>query len=154
MVNVGVAVGLAASWGLARVAGVDYDESQITLEFPDKAWPAEKELQRPFVRRWDHTADKDAAGAVKLANGPWLELEDGIQVQFEGGPYRAGDYWLIPARTATGDVEWPGPVGQPMPQPPQGITRYYAPLAIVTVDASSKVTIENDLRRTFAALAI
>ena len=58
----------------------------------------------------------------------WVELEAGVQVCFipheSGTPahdYRAGDYWLIPARTATGDVEWPGPVGQPASQPPQGI---------------------------------
>jgi len=41
-----------------------------------------------------------------------LTLADGVQIQFQksdpDGPaetYRTGDYWLIPARTATGDVE-------------------------------------------------
>jgi hypothetical protein len=35
-----------------------------------------------------------------------IDLEDGIQIQFlTGGKYPTGDYWLIPARVATGDVE-------------------------------------------------
>ena len=34
------------------------------------------------------------------AGNQWVELEDGIQIQFVAGQYRAGDYWLIPARTA------------------------------------------------------
>ena len=34
--------------------------------------------------------------------------------------YNTGDYWLIPARTATNNVEWPvdGTTGDPLPQPP------------------------------------
>ena len=40
----------------------------------------------------------------------WLALEDGVEIQFvdpQNSVYRTGDYWLIPARVATGDVEWP-----------------------------------------------
>lgn len=43
-------------------------------------------------------------------------MEGRVQIQFQpldsGLPpnrYRTSDYWLIPARTATGDVEWPIP---------------------------------------------
>ena len=39
----------------------------------------------------------------------------------------------IPARTATGDVEWPGPVGQPEARPPRGVRHFYAPLAVLDV---------------------
>ncbi|MEQ1601128.1 MAG: hypothetical protein ABL885_05085 [Methylophilaceae bacterium] len=35
--------------------------------------------------------------------------------------YRTGDYWLISARVATGDVEWPGEVGKPQALHPHGI---------------------------------
>jgi hypothetical protein len=36
----------------------------------------------------------------------WLDLEDGVQIQFsDGGEYLTGDYWLIPARVATGGDE-------------------------------------------------
>ena len=45
----------------------------------------------------------------------WIALEDGILIQFQpvqspgtgANTYRTGDYWLVPARVATGDVEWP-----------------------------------------------
>jgi hypothetical protein len=45
--------------------------------------------------------------------------------------YCTGDYWMIPARTVTGDVEWPGDVDQPEARPPHGIEHHYAPLAVV-----------------------
>jgi hypothetical protein len=98
-------------------------------------------------------------------NSQWLELEDGVQVQFLLPPdsdppaaqFRTGDYWLIPARVATGDVEWPretvpnatGPatVAQ-VPLPPDGITHHYAPLARISV-AGSTVTREHDCTVTF-----
>ncbi|WP_348541661.1 DUF6519 domain-containing protein, partial [Streptomyces sp. MZ04] len=48
-------------------------------------------------------------GALPLDADTWLDLEDGVQVWFEaGGTYRSGDHWLVPARTATGEVVWPG----------------------------------------------
>jgi LysM repeat protein len=60
--------------------------------------------------------------------------------------YRPGDYWLIPARTATGDVEWPGEVGQPEARSPHGIEHHYAPLAIVVSTEDNGVV---DCRRRF-----
>ena len=44
---------------------------------------------------------------VPAANDGFIELEGGVQVKFEPGTYKTGDYWLIPARTATGSIEWP-----------------------------------------------
>jgi hypothetical protein len=66
--------------------------------------------------------------------------------------FRAGDYWLVPARTADiGAVLWPPKIdamGQPVkdtdgspefgPMPPNGVRHYYAPLAVV-VDPADKV---------------
>ena len=55
---------------------------------------------------------------------------------------------MIPARTATGDVEWPGPIAGPLDIPPQGIVHWYAPLAFVSVDGKGNVTAAPvDLRR-------
>ena len=102
---------------------------------------------KPKVRRWDQTETDDvtlAQGAVPLveasATDPhWLDLEDGIQVQFAaGGSYRSGDYWLIPARVASGSIEWPStPDANGNPQwqarPPQGIEHHYAPLGFVAM---------------------
>ena len=73
----------------------------------------------------------------------WIALEDGIQVQFLPSPdatrqatlYRYGDYWMIPARVATGDIEWPskltGTTKVALPRSPRGIRHHYAPLAIL-----------------------
>jgi hypothetical protein len=79
--------------------------------------------------------------------GTWLSLEDGVQVQFQkaaaGGTnlYRTGDYWLIPARTATGDVEWPTGTSGALALPPNGVDHHYAPLAVIKVDSSVEVTV-------------
>ncbi|WP_442965931.1 DUF6519 domain-containing protein [Rhizobium sp. 42MFCr.1] len=62
----------------------------------------------------------------------WVELERGLQVWFESlGYYRSGDYWLIPTRVATGDVEWPfEPDGEtPALVGPFGVTHHRAALA-------------------------
>jgi hypothetical protein len=105
-----------------------------------------------LLRRWDHqpTASTPsvqgstlpvvaADGALPLVEGPWLDLEDGVQVRFQPRPsrptlgsYRRGDYWLIPARTATGDVLWPQDKDGARPLPPSGVQYHYAPLAYVS----------------------
>lgn len=102
----------------------------------------------PKIRRWNQAENEQTKlsfGAVPiLERGTkplWLDLEDGVQVQFEpGGTYRTGDYWLIPARVASADVEWPLIPNPdltakvktiPEPLPPDGIEHHYAPIAFV-----------------------
>ena len=79
----------------------------------------------------------------------WIDLEDGIQVQFSAGTYRAGDYWLIPARVISGNVEWPADPAtqQPLALPPMGVHYHLAPLAIVYPDSAV------DVRKRFSPLA-
>ena len=84
-----------------------------------------------------------------ISSEDWIELEDGVEIQFLGPSsddaphvYQAGDYWLIPARTATGDVEWPGLEGNLHALPAQGVDHHYAPLANITVDSNGKITEE------------
>jgi len=80
-----------------------------------------------------------ANGAVPVVERPpagehWIALEDGIEIQFAlGGCYRAGDYWTVPARVATGGVLWPIEADGTTPRalPPQGICRQRAALASV-----------------------
>jgi Family of unknown function (DUF6519) len=141
----------------------------------------------PLLRRWDQKAGDPAEGGLTLATDNaafvqedvWLTLEDGVQIRFETaalGPaavsaagdspvtnqYRTGDYWLIPTRTATGDVEWPRVIGTdgnpetdaqgnfiPVALPPHGITHHYAPLAIANVDVNSGVAVDADDRTMF-----
>jgi hypothetical protein len=135
---------------LLRVEKVYRDEQKVLLSaVPEKVG---QELSRhPFLRRWDQQAHKQNGGALPLKEGEWLELEDGVQIYFgAGGDYRSGDYWLIPARTATGGVEWPSDAADdPAARPPHGIQHHYAPLAIITVGSAA---IE-ECRRVFAPLA-
>lgn len=124
---------------LAQVARVERDDLRVELALPDGSagLPAYKdgevEARRAFLRRWDHRGDpKKAGGAIPVAEGPGneIELEDGVKVTFEeGGQYRPGDYWMIPARVSTGDVEWPGDPDNPEFQSPHGPAHFYAPLA-------------------------
>ena len=116
----------------------------------NEVWPTK-------VRRWDQLENEKTAlceGAISVNEGTgndhWIDLEDGIQIQFqppdEGqcNNYRTGDYWFIPARIATGNIEWPVEMGEddqpvlddrnnpiPIPKPPDGIEHHYAPLAIL-----------------------
>ncbi|NHB84417.1 hypothetical protein G7085_06860 [Tessaracoccus sp. HDW20] len=100
---------------------IDRDEFTVVLSGDADDTGRLPELH-PVLKRWDHKPDDpntSDAGAllVKEASGAedaWIELEDGVSVQFpasvvDGEPneYRTGDYWMIPARTATGDVLWP-----------------------------------------------
>ncbi len=102
---------------------------------------------RPLLRRWDQRAAEEGEDGLTLVDGaakmqpdggstdlPWLSLEEGIQVQFSNeGEYRTGDYWLIPARTATGSIEWPqdAQTGGPAEVEARRSPRYTMPLAIV-----------------------
>ena len=65
--------------------------------------------KNPKIRRWDQT-DTTATDGVLTATTP-IDLENGVQVTFGGAMLYAGDYWMIPARTAineeTGTLEYP-----------------------------------------------
>jgi hypothetical protein len=128
---------------LVKLANVEGDILSVD---PDSVPAADtlawgEELANPKVRRWDQMGNEDILleeGAVPIrevsaAGDPvWIDLEDGVQVQFSpGGQYRSGDYWLIPARVATGDIEWPE--GDPPPTlPPHGVLHHYAPIGFAT----------------------
>lgn len=109
----------------------------------------------PRIRRWDGVA------AVKTrppaGNEGFLELESGIEVRFHDGSYRPGDYWLIPARTATADaragaIEWPLDGGVPAALAPHGIQHRYARLGVVRVTADGGVQPVEDCRSLFPAV--
>lgn len=91
-----------------------------------------EQASSPKVRRWDQVQNDNtvlADGAVPIEEGEWIDLEHGVQVWFEaGGEYRTGDYWLIPARTQTADIEWP----EGESEPPRGIVHHYAPIGFLT----------------------
>src|SRR5690606_32049392 len=43
--------------------------------------------------RWEQSAED-----IPLSSS-FVQIEDGVEVNFSAGTYRTGDYWLIPART-------------------------------------------------------
>jgi len=108
----------------------------------------------PKVRRWDDP-NGDRKVTVPGGNQGFLALEDGVEVRFEPGRhYVTGDYWLIPARTATGDVEWPengaAPVA-PLGRPPEGIAHHYCKLALLGLSGEQWDVVE-DCRNLFPPL--
>lgn len=155
---------------LLQVAAVDRARLSLKLRLPDDgevAMPTYDETgiagKHPFLRRWEQKAGDERRGVPKMSEGAaviaegsgdegWLALEDGIRVQFQpGGRYRPGDYWLIAARAATGDVEWPSLEGHPGGVPPHGVERHYAPLAVVSLGNDGAIQI-GDLRKIFHPL--
>ncbi len=51
---------------------------------------------------------------------------------FEGsGSFQPGDYWQIPARASTQNIDWPRDASGPLPQQPEQITHHYAALAVL-----------------------
>ncbi|MBI3230621.1 MAG: hypothetical protein HYZ45_10695, partial [Burkholderiales bacterium] len=79
------------------------------------AWNAQ--LGHAKVRRWDQSENdvqKLSNGAVPIVEAlenktAWIDLEDGVQVQFNaGGYYQVGDYWLVAARVGSSEIDnWP-----------------------------------------------
>ncbi len=107
----------------------------------DGAAPALDPERHPTLRRWDQRGATASADGVALS-GDWLDLEEGVQVRFSDGQYKAGDYWIVPARTAvsadTGGVEWPvDGQGQPIAQLPHGTPHRFARLALVRLSAGA-----------------
>lgn len=126
---------------------------QLTLDTTTGTLDLTKYPANPKVRRWD------SAGALAVKSDPtvddgYLRLEDGAQVKFEDGTYSAGDYWVIPARTITGDVEWPRDAAGPIPQLRKGPIHHFARLAIATtaLQGGTAVTTLADCRRLFPPL--
>jgi hypothetical protein len=155
------------------------EDRTITLNEAVRGSYNEQSTKHPLLRRWDHsgTPSELVDGALSIHEGDgddekeWTPLEEGIQVQFRpAGPgeennYRSGDYWLIPARPATGDVEWPQQLddegkparyagGNPIPacRKPHGVEHHYAPLASITFSAG-KITNCTPLQRRFQPFA-
>jgi len=104
------------------------------------------------LRRWDQSTSANQNGLTATPNVP-IDIEAGIQVTFSPGTYRPGDYWLIPARTLTREIEWPPfkvPNTNPQPQPPRGIRHHFCRLALLrVVNGALQVT---DCRPKFPSL--
>jgi len=139
---------------LMRVQSVEPASRQVTLASQDNKGVTIPD-QTLFLRRWDYGRGDPGAksapqiadsGALQIVDG-WLALEHGVQIQFIADAtttYRIGDYWLIPARTATGNIEWPRHNDHPDSLPPHGVKHYYAPLCYVKL-TGGKIAQDSDL---------
>lgn len=145
---------------LYKITAVDPGSREVTLSgTPDYG---KDQSKHPLLRRWDHTGQVQHQGTIPLKEGEWIELEDGIQIQFvnaqneesnESGDnklswYQSGSWWWIPARNITGDIEWPQENDQPSAQDAMDAGNHYAPLALLDQE-SGNIT---DYRRKFIQL--
>ena len=139
-----------ASRFLAQINGTPNRSSlKITLSASAAAFANTPNLR---LRRWDMTGPSVTANGIQMKAG-WVDIENGVQVQFAEGSYRRGDYWQVPARTATGDIEWPPfevPNNNPIPQPPLGIRRHFCCLALIVVNGA--IWTIKDCRKEFPPL--
>jgi hypothetical protein len=119
---------------LYQVKATPTDGQTVTLD--TSTTPTVTLARHPKLRRWDQSGTGLTNGVITVTTGSPILLEDGVQVQFSPGTYHTGDYWLIPARTATsvqqGYVQWPVDAsGNPIPAPPVGIKHHCAKLGLV-----------------------
>jgi hypothetical protein len=116
---------------LRQVVGRDPEEGRVTLDAPPSQLSGDQ-AKHPLLRRWDHRAALADSGGLHLDEGSgaarvcidngsvegtsaW-HLENGVQIEFcrpGASVFCTGDYWLIPARTATASrPSWPCRPGQ------------------------------------------
>jgi hypothetical protein len=100
----------------------------------------------PTLRRWD--------GVITPVAATPTELEDGVQVEIDGGTFAVGDYWTIPARTSTSLVEWPldgATPAAPVFETRHGTDHHYCVLAVVDLAGGTFGT-PTDCRAVFPPL--
>ena len=107
----------------------------VTVDLAKAIGPLDAALfqSNPRVRRWDGVVD--ATTAPSGSGAGWTPLESGVEVKLTPGKYRIGDYWLVPARVASADVEWPKVGGAPAFLPPRGVLRAFMRLGVFQVNA-------------------
>lgn len=122
------------------------DPMELSIKLKEGFLGSGNDRLHPLLRRWDQRENSNIVrekGTIKVKEEGWIELEEGIEINFynTGGSsfYNTGDYWLIPARTATGDVEWPKNLADNAltALPPHGVDHYYAPLWVIEVPNES-----------------
>ncbi len=138
---------------LLQVKSVDHENQQVTLKWQEGQFNSTVDISKrksPYLRCWDQKTGNEEG--IPIAN-EWVTLENGIQIQFpkpkeeNDNVYQTGDYWLIPARSATEGIKWPAAENnEPKIMPPHGVIHHYAPLAII--NPSEEIPKPINLRRT------
>lgn len=100
-----------------------------------------------FVRVWNQ-GDKPSAPSAIAAGTPTPLGSTGVTVTFGGSGFSPGDHWIIAARPGTDHAI---PRSLENPSPPNGVRRFYAPLALVGQNPAGEKTV-HDCRPTFDPL--
>jgi hypothetical protein len=134
---------------LLQVISVDHENRQVALKWQAGPFNSTVDIsakKSPYLRRWNQNTGNEKG--IPITNS-WIHLEAGIQIQFLecNALFQTGDYWLIPARTVTGNIEWPEDAGVPKAMLPHGVIHHYAPLAMIDVDDCGVISEPIDLRR-------
>ncbi len=101
---------------MAQIVDLDEAQRKLTLSQAISGYQVGRHAK---VRRWDQPSAPIPITAATF------NLEDGVQVRFDGGPHITGDFWTFAARTASGDIEVLDDA------PPQGIEHHYCRLALI-----------------------
>jgi len=144
---------------LRQIVGTDESLRRITLDAAPTPLSGGADGidpgRHPKLRRWDQTGNGAGIHGV-LTSSEWVLLEDGVEVQFSSGEFRTGDQWVIPARTATGEIEWPPfeiPNVNPQAQLRRGIHHHFCRLAFLAREEDGDAwTVVEDCRNLFPPL--
>lgn len=114
---------------LVQIADVDEPNSKVYVNgaVAFTVTPA----RHPRVRRWDTDPDTPGQAVSRtFTSGTAIALEKGVQITFTNATgtasFRAGDYWVFWARTATGKIEILTAA------PARGPVHHFCKLALVT----------------------
>lgn len=115
------------------------DPAKLLVQLAGKPASSIEVARHAILRRWDHQGSAQVGGALPITEGTgeddWIALERGVEIRFcPGGLYRTGDYWLIPARVAGGDIDWPSDDTGALFAGPHGITHHRAALGHLVRD--------------------
>lgn len=135
---------------LYQILSIDPAGPSLTLTTPATSVDPTRNAR---VRRWDQSGSSTGANGISLAVNTWQTLENGIQINFGPGTYQSGDYWTIPARSASGQIDWP-PCGSDgnSSQPPTSVNMFNAPLACIHWDTKQNQPIIESCRKIFFPL--
>ncbi|MEL6945913.1 MAG: DUF6519 domain-containing protein, partial [Bacteroidota bacterium] len=129
---------------LVKIKEVKNATKEILLD-PSSSIPSFNDQEVFKLRRWDHQSDSND-GDIPLKTN-WVDIEAGIQVKFDNGHYKTGDFWLVEARTLTNDIKLrSSDNGEAL-----GIQHQYAQLAVLKVNNGNLILVD-DCRSQFPPL--
>jgi hypothetical protein len=144
---------------IAQIEKIDPEQLVITLSTSATGFDVNG---HPKLRRWDTRPEQTSAEFsinVPSGNDGFIPLEGGVEVKFQIGTFRTGDFWLIPARTIPGkfgDIEWLQESGSPAFRLTFGNLHHYCKLALLTAAgggaAGISISLMEDCRKKFPPL--